>query len=328
MGRVTADPHRSVQTITEDSVFEYDFSTRQFHTLGKITAIDWKNEHVAPLGASWASPFGMGFNWRKELRLADFGRNRMYTSSARIADSVNLSIQRMHSFDYRYHCMLYLRDTLYFIGGNEKQVNVSKLRLVKSDFDTLHGKKIYEPVTVSGPKAWPMSMPGSRMLIISGGLIAAASALAYRAGRRNSVQTSAYTGQENPEPQPVDSTQGNPLTKKVPVASSPESDLQFFLQQLSTVERDLLKEMVLYSLQDRKMDADVMNKILGVSNKDPEIQKARRSNAITHINNTFTQTTKLSGLLVRRERDSFDKRAYVYFVSDDMTKNLSRAFGQ
>ncbi|MCU0380881.1 MAG: hypothetical protein MUE58_06790, partial [Chitinophagaceae bacterium] len=107
------------------------------------------------------------------------------------------------------------------------------------------------------------------------------------------------------------------------VQPSPVNDIRFFLQHLTAVERELLKELVRNSMQDRKLDTDAMNKILGVSNKDAEIQKARRSNSITRINNTFTQVTRIKGLLIQRERDSFDKRAYLYFVPEGLAKRLA-----
>ena len=74
------------------------------------------------------------------------------------------------------------------------------------------------------------------------------------------------------------------------------------------------------------METDAINKILGVSNKDAEIQKARRSNAITRINNTFTQTTRRNGLLIQRERDDVDKRVYVYFIPTDLALLLSEGW--
>lgn len=96
----------------------------------------------------------------------------------------------------------------------------------------------------------------------------------------------------------------------------------FFVAQLSRVEQDLVKEISRLSLQDRIVETDTINKILGVFNKDPEVQKARRSNAITHINNTYTQTTRRNGVLIQRERDQSDKRAFVYFIHEDIARIL------
>jgi hypothetical protein len=71
------------------------------------------------------------------------------------------------------------------------------------------------------------------------------------------------------------------------------------------------------------MDSNTINKILGVSSKDPIVQKARRSMSITRINNTFTQTMKLNGKLIERERDSFDKRVFRYFISKEYLNIIS-----
>ncbi len=81
--------------------------------------------------------------------------------------------------------------------------------------------------------------------------------------------------------------------------------------------------MATHSLQNRHMDTDAINKILGVSHKDPEVQKARRSMSITHINNTFSQTMKINGLLIQRVRDDEDKRAYLYFIPDNHARLLA-----
>ncbi len=297
IGRITKDPHRSKHQVIEDSVFAYDFRTKKFETLGRITAFDWKTEYTTPLGNSlWNAPFGMGMVWWKEIRLFDFSRNLMYKANAALWDTINLSVQRMHRFDANFQNVMYLGDTLYLLSGDEKQYQVSKLRMTKADFDTSHGIPMYEPVTTAFRPTIPFSTSKGMMFIATGILLTVASVLSFL--REKNVLP------EIGQPSPV-------------------NDIRFFLQHLTAVEKELLKELVRNSLQDRKLDTDAMNKILGVSNKDAEIQKARRSNSITRINNTFTQVTRIKGLLIQRERDSFDKRAYLYFVPEGLAKRLA-----
>jgi hypothetical protein len=96
-----------------------------------------------------------------------------------------------------------------------------------------------------------------------------------------------------------------------------------FVETLPEVEKELLKELIQYSLKEKKMPASVVNKILGVTHKDSDIQKARRSQAITHINEYFTSNLKVPGLLISRERDFSDKRAFVYYIPEDLVKIIS-----
>jgi len=324
IGRITKDPHRSKHQVIEDSVFAYDFRKKNFETLGRITAFDWKTEYTTPLGSSlWNAPFGMGMVRWKEIKLFDFSRNLVYRANATFWDTINLSVQRMHRFDANYHNVIYLGDTLYLLAGDEGQYQVSKLRLTKADFDTSHGIPIYEPVTPAFRPTIPFSMSKGMMFLATGVLLAVASLLSFRAGKKFAF---------NPVPSTLPEKAGygaasGALQEKnlLPDTGqpSPVNDIRFFLQHLTAVERELLKELVLNSMQDRKLDTDAMNKILGVSNKDAEIQKARRSNSITRINNTFTQVTRIKGLLIQRERDSFDKRAYLYFVPEGLAKRLA-----
>jgi len=122
------------------------------------------------------------------------------------------------------------------------------------------------------------------------------------------------------EPYPIETVETPPLDSYAVQESLQQelnrrkTDFQFFLNTLTPVERELLKSMVTSSLDDRKMDISSINKILGVTNKEPEIQKTSRSVRINHINETFINTMKQSDILLCKERDEFDKRSFVYFV--------------
>jgi hypothetical protein len=72
------------------------------------------------------------------------------------------------------------------------------------------------------------------------------------------------------------------------------------------------------------MNIQRINEIIGVSQKPMAIQKARRSLVIHQINRTFALTTGSSTELIRKERDLFEKRTYIYYADPDASQALNR----
>jgi hypothetical protein len=70
------------------------------------------------------------------------------------------------------------------------------------------------------------------------------------------------------------------------------------------------------------MDANTMNRALGVSNRDPVTQKSRRSSCLARINQAWLQVMKRQDPLVVRERDETDKRAFLYRIPQPLLHEL------
>jgi predicted nucleic acid-binding protein len=70
------------------------------------------------------------------------------------------------------------------------------------------------------------------------------------------------------------------------------------------------------------MNTQSLNQILGVSHKEPEVQKVRRSLTITRINSNFSQMLVPDAALIRREKDPADKRVFLYYVAREHAEML------
>jgi hypothetical protein len=318
IGRHSKNHQLGKQLTIEDSIYCFDFAHKEFQTIGKITGIDWRNEFKTSLGTATATPAGLFFLWAKEIRLVDMGKNKIFRITNAKRDSVNLAIQQFSEYPGQGQVSIYLKDTFYLVSEDDKGCQVQKIPLTLSHFDTSTGTALYiSAQTVRsteipvGFQSW-LYLPGTFLLVVVSAM------LAYRQGRKSTLNSNRIPPRET-------NTITSFTPQDTPANHEPSdhiSDLSFFLTQLSLVEQELLKEISRLSLQDKKVETDTINKILGVSNKDPEVQKARRSNAITHINNTYTQTTRRNGVLIQRERDQADKRAYVYYIPDEMARIL------
>ena len=97
-----------------------------------------------------------------------------------------------------------------------------------------------------------------------------------------------------------------------------------FLSHLNEVEQSLVIAIARSTIDEQKMDIQRINEIIGVSQKPMAIQKARRSLVIHQINRTFALTTGSSTELIRKERDLFEKRTYVYSADPDCALELKK----
>lgn len=86
------------------------------------------------------------------------------------------------------------------------------------------------------------------------------------------------------------------------------------LISFSTLEKDVIRSVVENSLKGMYTSIEEINKALGVSKKNPEIQKKQRSDVITAINKKYTYITQKENELIEKKRTEFDKRSFEYFI--------------
>ena len=89
------------------------------------------------------------------------------------------------------------------------------------------------------------------------------------------------------------------------------SNVRLFTDQ----ELLLLNLLISNSSKGVKTNINDINDFLGFSHMSIETQKSQRHNLITGINKKYLDKTKRT--LILREKLEFDKRSYVYFISED-----------
>ncbi len=320
LNRTWRDPTQNNSPLISDSVYSFDWKNRQWKTLGKKNE---RNELQIPIETftwngndmSWVLP---GSN---ELTWIDFPRNQLNKLTSTKRDEILNIIQYFgrEGCAIDQSALIHLKDTLYFINENKGTLIYRKIGLLRSSFDTLHGTRIYDPLPTTFGHQIGIDITSNQLMAPLALMVMAGGLIIHRKRKKLKNKMTADAPIMN-EPYPIETVETPPLDSYAVQESLQQelnrrkTDFQFFLNTLTPVERELLKSMVTSSLDDRKMDISSINKILGVTNKEPEIQKTRRSVSINHINETFINTMKQSNMLLCKERDEFDKRSFVYFV--------------
>lgn len=66
------------------------------------------------------------------------------------------------------------------------------------------------------------------------------------------------------------------------------------------------------------MSIEEINKILGLSYKNPSVQKKNRNEAISRINLKWQLTNKTNKVLIEKRRSEIDKRNFEYYMNEDL----------
>ncbi|MCY7311230.1 MAG: hypothetical protein LH619_10670, partial [Chitinophagaceae bacterium] len=70
------------------------------------------------------------------------------------------------------------------------------------------------------------------------------------------------------------------------------------------------------SLKGNYTSIEEVNKALGVSKKNIEIQKKQRSDIITSINKKYSYIKQSPQELIEKRRTEFDKRSFEYYIDN------------
>ena len=314
VGSNNIDAHRHFIPLVRDSLYRYDFKSKNWTTLGRF---DLNNKPIINEAINnqyfAVSPFGLIDYETIDLRLWDFSANRIFFLKQSIKDQLYPLAKKGESWDKKYRLAFHLKDTFYLIFGKESDAFVYKTKLLRSDFETSSGIQIYTPRTNS----FSLSIMDDPLqsVLLAFGILAFVLLMAYYGRRRLSPATAGGwapagpPGSPRPDPQPGQKAV-NPGKDHAAVP-----DLVFFSASLAPIEKDLLIHLIQATLKGEKLDASAINRILGVSGKEHIVQKARRSTTITNINNSFSKIMKQPGQLVIRVRDLSDKRSFLYVIS-------------
>lgn len=67
-----------------------------------------------------------------------------------------------------------------------------------------------------------------------------------------------------------------------------------------------------------------LNRIMGLSKKNTDIQKKQRSDMILAINRKASVLTKQNGPVIDKQRSDFDKRSFDYFIPLERMRDMQK----
>lgn len=191
--------------------------------------------------------------------------------------------------------------TIFF--GNFKE-RIDSLTISRSDLvDT--GLTVYTPLKTPSP----IKKESVLMIAVAGLSIISILLFINLYSKKNTPSRIASFGIPMSSPDPVvekkkdDNDEGTMMFKSSKI-----------LDLLEQRERLLLKFIYEQSSEDRLTTIDEINKVIGASQRNSEIQKRLRSDIITSINEKLGIVTNNKKPVIDKQRSEFDKRSFEYYV--------------
>lgn len=97
-----------------------------------------------------------------------------------------------------------------------------------------------------------------------------------------------------------------------------------FFSALTIVEKELIEELYRHHLKGEALSTRLINKIIGVQQKDTLTQNKSRSDYFIRINQKFKMATQHSEPLIMKHRDSADKRQYNYSINPNYIVDIEK----
>ncbi len=99
-----------------------------------------------------------------------------------------------------------------------------------------------------------------------------------------------------------------------------------FFSALTIVEKELIEELYNHHLKGEEVSTKLINKIIGVQQKDTLTQNKSRSDYFIRINQKFKMATQYTEPLIVKQRDHSDKRQYNYSLNSTYIADIEKLF--
>jgi hypothetical protein len=99
-----------------------------------------------------------------------------------------------------------------------------------------------------------------------------------------------------------------------------------FFSALTIVEKELIEELYNHHLKGEEVSTKLINKIIGVQQKDTITQNKSRSDYFIRINQKFKMATQYTEPLIVKQRDHSDKRQYNYSLNSNYILDIEKLF--
>ena len=262
-----------------------DMKQKKWQQLGTLSSY-LKND-LTNIRNIISSPFGQMISFKNKNIFLDYANNKIY----RLSDTKQREIEQLATSTGDTHVNYFIDSTFY--SWLTVRNLVDSLQIGKKDLVLLN-EKIYtpgqDPVAVNDKKSSGNPLP---VILIIAGLIAAISVGYYLGSKRNKLI--GFSGkQEN--------------------NGAPTNNGNNFSIPFSPLEIEVILAVFENSSKGAYTSIEELNKALGVSKKNNEIQKKQRSDIITSINKKYFYIKQSKQELIEKNRTEFDKRSFEYFI--------------
>ena len=100
------------------------------------------------------------------------------------------------------------------------------------------------------------------------------------------------------------------------------------MELLNEREKLLLDFIYNHSLDERLTTIEEINKVIGASQRTPEVQKRLRSDLIGSINDKLEIISESKYNAVEKQRSEFDKRSFEYFIHPEQMELVKKVLGK
>jgi hypothetical protein len=281
----------SFETAATDSCYVYDFNSRTWMALGKITpaykrVFDLKHTHEMDLHINKL----LIFQTQLEFYWVDFEQNKLGTFNSAENNRLRelwLSTYNNDKSGLQTGFQFNLGDDLYFMKLNdETNLTWVKTKLNLKELDTNNTQPIYNSTSsFIETIGFFINQYKSNLLIIII-VIIIGFVVSYN----------------------------NLKKKKIPNELAVILYDNFF-NSLTIIEKELIEVLYHSNLKGEELSTKTINKIIGVQQKDTLTQNKSRSDHFIKINQKFKMSTQNTESLFIKTRDSQDKRQFNYSLN-------------
>ena len=100
------------------------------------------------------------------------------------------------------------------------------------------------------------------------------------------------------------------------------------MELLNERERLLLDFIYKHSLDERLTTIEEINKVIGASQRNSEVQKRLRSDIIGAVNDKFEIISESKYNVIDKQRSDFDKRSFEYFIRPEHMELVEKVLGK
>ena len=282
----------------KQTIWELDIAKGKWTMVGKV---NFDNSLVLA-----QTPLGALVNMDK---VVDFKNNKIYSVSINLQSKLfklfgtsTLPIKVAYTF-----CI----DSTYFVGDLENYID--SVVISRKDLIDM-GTAFYKPVKPSSPI-------NQREYLI-GGIVVLAIVSMYILYRKTKPRISKTTI----------AAIGSPIEQSKTEKEKNETHVVFrsgkLMELLNERERLLLDFIYKHSLDERLTTIEEINKVIGASQRNSEVQKRLRSDIIGAVNDKLEIVSESKYNIIDKQRSDFDKRSFEYFIRPEHMELVEKVLGK
>ncbi len=288
----------SINMDATDSIYMYDFNSRNWTTLGKINPISLKrfsniNSHVLHLGdilvfESELEFFWLNFSKNSTGRLTNKKNTELRAAWLKMYG--NIKSQNFSPLQFNLGNEIYL-----IVTSEEKGFDFTKININPSDLDNTNHSPIYlNNSSFLSVDIFKSKTNISLLIIVVLSCIIIYFFFKYLKNR-----------------------------KKIPKEVVSILNNNFF-NSLTVIEKELIDVLYHSHLKGEALSTKIINKIIGVQQKDILTQNKSRSDYFIRINQKYKMSTQQTESLIVKDRDKIDKRQYNYSLNKSYINDIEK----